>query len=236
MLTKMLLASSLVPWNNVAQLFDQNNEHFHVPAECALVIDSGYSFTHVVPIIDGNVIHNGIRRLDIGGKVMTNYLKEMFSVRQLNMMDETYIVNEVKETACYISTDFNKDLDKCKHMKSNDIVMDYLLPDYKDQYKGILRPHVSKPLPGAMQEQLLVVGNERFTVPELLFNPGDVGYNQAGLSEVIFQSINKVPEMYRAALLANIVLVGGNANIPGFAERLYVSWMHFALLFADDSL
>jgi len=41
-----------------------------------LVIDSGFSSTTVVPIFDNFPIYNSIKRVDIGGKLLTNYLKE----------------------------------------------------------------------------------------------------------------------------------------------------------------
>lgn len=48
---------------------------------CCVVVDMGYSFTHVVPFIKGKKVKNGIRRIDIGGKVLTNHLKEILSYR-----------------------------------------------------------------------------------------------------------------------------------------------------------
>ena len=35
--------------------------------------------------------------IDVGGKLLTNHLKELVSYRQWNMMDETSIVNDVEE-------------------------------------------------------------------------------------------------------------------------------------------
>ena len=34
-------------------------------------------------------------RIDIGGKFLTNHLKELVSYGQLQVMDETYVVNQV---------------------------------------------------------------------------------------------------------------------------------------------
>jgi actin-related protein len=53
-------------------------------------------------------------RVDVGGKLMTNHLKELVSFRQWNMMEETYIVNDVKEKCCYVSTQFAADLEACR--------------------------------------------------------------------------------------------------------------------------
>jgi actin-related protein 6 len=41
-----------------------------------LVIDSGFSSTTIVPILNSRPIYNGIKRVDIGGKLLTNFLKE----------------------------------------------------------------------------------------------------------------------------------------------------------------
>ena len=53
-------------------------------------------------------------RLDVGGKLLTNTLKEQLSFRQWNMMDETHVVNHVKETCCYVARDFARDLEACR--------------------------------------------------------------------------------------------------------------------------
>ncbi len=62
--------------------------------------------------------------------------------------------------------------------------------------------------------------NDRFTVPEVLFNPSDIGINQAGIPEAIVQTIEKCPKPFQKHLYANIVLSGGNCSLPGFESRL----------------
>lgn len=192
-----------------------------------MVIDSGHSFTHVIPIIRGKIYHPAVRRIDIGGKFLTNYFKEMVSIRHYNMIDETHVMNEIKEAVCFVSSDFSADLEKTKRLKKgeNSIVVDYVLPDYNEGKAGYVRPHVPRQDKIVMgpDEQHMTLGNERFTVPELLFTPSDVGMKQAGIPEVVIQSLAVVPEQFRDLLLANVVLVGGNVNIPGFVERVYVN-------------
>ena len=41
-----------------------------------VVLDAGYSFTHAVPIFDGRVRRSAVRRLRLGGKLLTNLMKE----------------------------------------------------------------------------------------------------------------------------------------------------------------
>lgn len=50
----------------------------------------------------------------MGGKLLTNQLKELVSFRQWNMMEETHVMNEVKETCCYVSSDTHRDLEICR--------------------------------------------------------------------------------------------------------------------------
>ena len=38
------------------------------------------------------------------------------------------------------------------------------------------------------------IGNERFTVPEILFHPSDIGINEAGVPEMLTQVANKCPK------------------------------------------
>ena len=57
-------------------------------------------------------------------------------------------------------------------------------------------------------------------MPEVLFNPSDIGINQAGIAEAIVQTINKCPPVFQRQLYSNIVIGGGNANLAGFTERI----------------
>jgi actin-related protein 6 len=195
----------------------------------------------VTPLFEGKPIHQAIRRLDIGGKFLTNYLKELVSIRHYNMLDETHLMNEVKETICFVSEDFKRDLERtwkgasASRKKALDgereIVVDYVLPDYNAHKQGFMRPHDPSPsaklrkmgsLSGAgeVAEDFMTLGNERFTVPELLFSPGDLGMKQEGLPGIVLQSLSGLPPGLWPAMLANILVVGGNSKIEGFMTRL----------------
>ena len=140
-------------------------------AKCCIVVDSGYSFTHVVPYVNDTKIKEGIRRIDVGGKLLTNHLKEIISYRQLHVMDETYVINQVKEDSCFVSQEFFKDMEMAKNkLENNSIVKDYILPDYTTLRRGYLK----NPEP-PNEQQTLRLSNERFAIPEILFFPSDVG-------------------------------------------------------------
>ena len=42
------------------------------------------------------MVNFGVRRLNIGGKIMTNHLKQVVSYRAYNVMDETHLINDIK--------------------------------------------------------------------------------------------------------------------------------------------
>ena len=161
------------------------------------------------------------------------------------MLDETHLMNEVKEAICFVSDDFKRDLErtwkgasttrkKALNDGSREIVVDYVLPDYNAHKQGFVRPHdpslgakIRKmgSLAGAggdTIEDYMTLGNERFTVPELLFNPGDVGMQEEGLPGTVLQSLSAVPTGLWPAMLANILVIGGNSKIEGFMTRLYI--------------
>ncbi|KAJ7662532.1 actin-related protein Arp6 [Mycena polygramma] len=185
--------------------------------QCMLIVDSGFSFTHVVPLREGSVVWSAVKRLDVGGKLLTNQLKELVSFRQWNMMDETYIMNHVKETCCFVTQDFNKDLDACRDPKNNTTVQEYVLPDLTKCKAGKIRQPDDIPVD---TDQVLTMGNERFTVPEIIFRPDDIGLDQSGLPETIATSISLLPEDLQGLFWANIGLIGGNTKFPGFRRRL----------------
>lgn len=62
--------------------------------------------------------------------------------------------------------------------------------------------------------------NERFSVPEVLFRPSDIGIDQAGVAETAAQSIIALWELEQPLCAANIVCTGGNSLFPGFQARL----------------
>lgn len=217
-------AGSLVPWNDIhGELFGasriQEGDDSETPpvAECSLVVDAGFSGVNVMPVMLGEVYYPGVKRMSIGGKLLTNYLRETVSFRHYNMMADTYLINLIKEATSYVSLDFAKDLAASRSgPKKKDYVAKYVLPDFKTTRTGYLLQE------GDVKDdsQVLALANERFTIPELLFHPSDIGLEQSGLPETIMHSINTMPEEVRPMLTANIVVVGGCAKLPNLRDRL----------------
>lgn len=206
------------------------------PLECCLIVDAGHSHTTVTPLYHGRTLHSACRRLEIGGKTLTNHLRNQLS-RTTDMSREDWISQEIKEDVCYIvrdSSDFGSTLERVwkggqKDPRTIDasIVVDYVLPDYEQLKRGFARPHdPSKSARlrrlgiGGTSEMVLPIGNERFTVPELLFTPSDIGMQQEGVAGTVLQSLQALPKGLWQAFLANIIVVGGTSKLPGFVERL----------------
>lgn len=187
---------------------------------CTLVVDSGYSFTHIVPYYRGKALPESILRTDVGGKLLTNHLKEIISYRQLNVMDETYVMNQVKEDVCFVSQDLYTDMRKSKEKRdTNTLSIDYVLPDFTSVKTGYILPKEGKQR-GTSEEQILRISNERFSIPEILFNPSDVGIHQMGIPEAIVHCISTTPKPMHRYMYSNILLTGGSTRFPGFRERV----------------
>lgn len=223
--------------------------------ECLLLIDCGYSHTIVTPLFNGRPLHRAIRRLDFGGKHLTNLLKEMISIRHFDLHQDTKIVNDIKEDVCYVSEDFKADLEKTwkgnkrrqktipvkdkdgdfdmnEKLGDDEVRVDYVLPDGVHLLRGFSRPHnatqaAQKRKQAALSnatlhdsEIAMTLGNERFSVPEILFSPSDIGSKQPGLPDIVLQSLSVLPPLVQATMLSNVLVVGGGSKIPGLIRRL----------------
>lgn len=245
------LVQSLNAFNDLHPLFEAHKTAkpeplSQLPMECLLVIDSGYSHTVVTPVFQGRPIQRAIRRMDLGGKHLTNLMKEIISVRHFDLHQDTKIVNDIKEDVCFVSSDIASDLEKTWKGNKNrqnvsfdpmevegatnsEIRVDYILPDGLHLLRGFSRPYdpsaaaarkrkANAAAPGS--EVSMVLGNERFTVPEIIFNPSDIGSKQPGLADMTMQALAVLPPLVQATMLSNVLLVGGNAKISGFVDRI----------------
>ncbi|RZC42603.1 actin-related protein 6 [Asbolus verrucosus] len=186
-----------------------------------VIVDSGYSFTHVIPYLEGKKYLKGVRRINVGGKLLTNHLKDIISYRQYHVMEETFVINQVKEDTCYVSQDFKSDLKAAELPSSkNHIIRNYVLPDFNNIRRGYIQD-ADKKDEIAENCQILRLNNERFTVPEILFHPSDIGIKSIGISEAVVKSIFSCPQYYQKDLAKNIVCIGGSTKFVGFRDRLY---------------
>ncbi|KAJ6219739.1 hypothetical protein RDWZM_005551 [Blomia tropicalis] len=171
-----------------------------------LVVDSGFSFTHIVPFIEGNKLLTHAKRINVGGKLLTNHLKEVISYRQLNVLDETYVVNQMKEDCCFVSTNYWADLEIASKKLSpiNTINRYYVLPDYIMFKRGFIYDKTKhNDIVNFEEHQRIRMNNERFQIPELLFNPGDALINQVGISHCIYDVVSQFNPKYTVDTTSN---------------------------------
>lgn len=160
-----------------------------------LVLDSGEGVTSVVPIHDGYALPHAIKRQNIAGRDVTNYLGDLIQVHNapFNGHDRLEILRELKESMCYIKPK------ACETHVTSDLVATYILPDGNE----------------------IKLGYERFQCAEALFNPSMIGAEALGVHELVHCSILKCDTDLRRNLYSNVILTGGSTMIPGFDCRIH---------------
>ena len=113
---------------------------------------------------------------------------------------EREIVRDIKEKLCYVASDFEHEL--AGSTRSNTVEKNYELPD----------GHV------------ISVGNERFRCPEALFAPSMIGREDAGISQMIYNTIMKCDMDVRKELYGNIVLSGGRSSMALCSRRFHIRY------------
>ncbi|OMJ92923.1 hypothetical protein SteCoe_4266 [Stentor coeruleus] len=159
-----------------------------------LVFGSGHGVTHVVPIYEGYAIPHAIRRIDLAGKEITDYLETFLADKLNSTIIAKEIANDVKEKLCYVAVDFQEEMKK----RTEDIDEKYKLPDGRE----------------------VIIGKERFRAPEALFNPELIGINDHGAGEAMFQAITNCDDDIRREFCQNIMVSGGNTLFQGIGDRL----------------
>jgi len=181
---------------------------------CAVVVDCGYSFTHVVPLYDGTPMNYALKRVNVGGKLLTNFLKETISYRAWNMMEETHLMEDIKKRLCYVSLDFLGEMAEYKQKTRQ--TREYVLPNGSSRLTGYVKSNTDL----EPDDQTLKMASECISVPEVLFTPKDIGIDQVGIPEAIVQAVSETPPGLHGLFYSNVVLVGGSTLFPNFKLRV----------------
>ncbi|KJP87894.1 hypothetical protein AK88_02498 [Plasmodium fragile] len=77
---------------------------------CALYVDVGFSHTYVLPYIEYKLIEYAILRTKVSASILNTYLKNVLSYKHVNLEHNELLVENIKERACYVSLDYEQDL------------------------------------------------------------------------------------------------------------------------------
>ena len=151
--------------------------------ETGVVLDSGDGVTHVIPIFSNYLLTHQIKRLDIAGRHITNYLTRLLQMKgyAFNSTADFETVREIKEKYCFVSCDI-----------SSDRKLDLETSFYNSESK----------LPDGRK---IHISNEKFEAPEILFQPYLVQNEMPGVHEMLYNSIN-VSLYYLIIILLFLVL------------------------------
>ena len=168
-----------------------------------VVLNCGYDTCQIVPVYQGNCLLHTLKKMDFGGKQLTEYLIKLLEEMGYYSIKED-IVRDIKEKLGHVVLHFESETDSAALVNER---------------------HVSFELPDG---QVVSIGNARFKCTEPLFKPSMIGNNCAGIHESTFNSINKCAEEARKHLFGNIVLSGGTSMFAGMTERMQMELISLA--------
>ena len=164
---------------------------FSTSSTSGAVLESGDGVTQSCIIYEGYSIPGSNRRINLGGREVTEYLQYLLNRKgyDLKNSDGFQITKKIKEELCETYADEGNSIEN----------VNYTLPD----------------------DSVIEIGEERRLAPEILFNPLLREYEYPGLPEILSESINKTNVDLKLQLYGSILLSGGNTNIKGMKERIY---------------
>jgi len=170
-----------------------------------VVLDSGAGISHTVPIYEGYAMPHSIKRMELAGQDLTDYLVKILQENDINLSTPAEIdcAQAMKEQLCRVAMDYEGEI----KMFDDNHFKDFTLPD----------------------GHTIGIGNQLIRAPELLFNPKlDGRNNMLGIHELIRECVMRCDVEVRKELYQSILLAGGTTLFHGFQNRLATEVQRFA--------
>ncbi|XP_064247530.1 actin-like protein 10 [Passer domesticus] len=162
-----------------------------------LAVEAGAAVSHVTSVLGGQTLRKGTRCLGVAGDQLSRHLQRLLlqSPAEPSALQALTrkVLTQLKEQCCYVSLDYEGDLQKGSHAPAR-----FQTPD----------------------GHWITLGKERFCCPEPLFRPELLQLSCPGLHQLAGQSLQALSKQARRHILGNIVLSGGSSMFPGFPERM----------------
>lgn len=198
-----------------------------------LIIESGDSYTQVIPVFEKYIIPQGFKFNNISGNYFTENIREIYE-KQLsrnNVANKYYVSKQIKEKFLEISpTD-----EFLRNLKS-DLNLNFPLTARNiNVYQEFLNKKMDiDPKENNTENNLnnkdnvhilpdgnkIDIGKELKITSEALFNPEIFNLEENSLQQMIFDSINSIDIHTRKDILNNLIIGGGSTLIKNFPERL----------------
>jgi len=164
-----------------------------------LVTDSGDGVTHTVPVFEGFSLPHAVEKMEIAGRVLTNYLQKLLleSGHNFTSAAELEIVREIKEELCFIAQNYEEEREQAT--KSSEHDKQYTLPD---------------------RAVITIPASVRMGAPELIYKPQLNGMSCKSIDALAWASVSAADIDVRRDLCKNIIMSGGSTMYEGMADRL----------------
>eukprot|EP01083_Nonionella_stella_P186069 680330_1 len=186
-----------------------------------VVVESGHSVTHIVPIYEGYPLRDKFKTMNIAGNYITDYMEYLLAKKghslsekkkicqyslseylvPISISEKRMICRDIKEKLSFVAMDYDHELKKATESVA-DIAQNYELP--------LILP----------DGKVLSIDTERFQCIEPLFDPKLVGVDSGGIHQVLYDTVMGCDADIHMDLFENIVLAGGNTMFDGIGHRL----------------
>ncbi|XP_063393499.1 uncharacterized protein LOC134678743 [Cydia fagiglandana] len=163
-----------------------------------LVWENGYSCCYTAPVFEGFPLKHSIVTSQLTGQALTGILLDLMKKIGYSFTTPTEIelAEKIKASTCYVATDLESI--QASRMADGDTKVRYQLPD----------------------GQHIILDEERFICPEVLFRPSLQGLECPSIVDDICKTISRCDIDYQPMFYDNIVLSGGGSQLAGIDKRL----------------